>query len=226
MSDTMITAMTAFGAAVLGAVVGGIIGYLLQRQSLAAAKIQHDSDRNDVRKAIGLSLVFKMIRISSDLNNLRKSVRESMERAARDGLQGMPFQIVVPIVPLPDPIKFSSEEMGLILSIDNKLFNELGPMDDLHNSTVAIFELYNTKRSAVLERLGAEMNGNVGTTMLTAEQKRWFDPRAVELNHLVETMSGRTERDTREALQALDHLSAAISKEFGINLRFERNPGV
>ena len=42
-----------------GAIVGGIISYLLQRQSLAAAKIQHDNDRNDIRKAIGFSIVLK-----------------------------------------------------------------------------------------------------------------------------------------------------------------------
>ena len=167
-----------------------------------------------------------MIRISSNLNNLKKLVAESMLRARQDGLQGMSFQIVVPTVPLPEPIHFTAEEMGLVLSIDNQLFNELGPMDDLHNSTVAIFDLYNVKRNALFERLGAEMNGNIGTTMLTPEQKRWFDPRAVELNHLIEAMIGRTERDTREALQALDHLSATISREFGINLQFKRNPGV
>lgn len=142
MSDTLITALVAFGAAVLGAVVGGLISYLLQRQALAAATAQHDSDRNEVRKALALSLVFKMIRISSDLNNLGKSILELMERAKKGGFTGMPFQIVVPTVPLPDPVRFSPDEMAWVLSADNNLFNEMGPLDELHASTVAIFDLY------------------------------------------------------------------------------------
>lgn len=226
MSDTLITALAAFGAAVLGAVVGGLISYLLQRQALAAATAQHDSDRDEVRKALALSLVFKMIRISSDLNNLGKSILKSMERAKKGGFTGMPFQIVVPTVPLPDPVRFSPDEMAWVLSVDNNLFNEMGPLDELHTSTVAIFDLYHTKRGQVLDRLGAEMKGMTGTTTLTHEQKLWFEPRAAELNQLVELMSQRSQRDTREAWAAFDKLTAVVSKEFNINLRFEKKPGV
>ena len=97
----------------------------------------------------------------------------------------MPFQIVVPTVPLPDPVRFSPDEMAWVLSVDNNLFNEMGPLDELHTSTVAIFDLYHTKRGQVLDRLGAEMKGMTGTTTLTHEQKLWFEPRAAELNQLV-----------------------------------------
>ena len=65
--------VSAFG----GAVVGGLISYLLQRQSLAAASALHDADRKqhaadrkEVRKAIGYGLLFKMIRLCSDLSQM------------------------------------------------------------------------------------------------------------------------------------------------------------
>ena len=109
--------------------VGGLISYLLQRQAIAATKAKHDSDRNEVRKALALSLVFKMIRIASDLNNLGNSILESMERAKKDGVTGMPFQIVVPTVPLPDRVHFSPDEIAWVLSVDNNLFNEIGPLE-------------------------------------------------------------------------------------------------
>jgi hypothetical protein len=163
-----------------------------------------------------------MVRIGSELHQLG----ECLERARKDGFRGSPFQIVMPVIPLPDPVHFSPDEMGLILAIDNVLFNDLAPLDQLHNSTVAIFDVYNTRRDAVLERLGAEMKGHIGTTMLTPEQKQWFDPRAVELNGLVQVMVQRTDRDSKEVWAALEKLQATISKEFKMNLRFEKKPGV
>ena len=166
-----------------GAGISATVSFVLQRSSFKEARQQKDKDRRDVRKAQALSLVFKMVRISSDLNNLGKAVREFIERGKNEGREGMLFQFVPPTVPLPDTVRFSPDEMAWVLSVDNNLFNAMGPLDELHASTVAIFDLYNTKRDKLLERLGAQMEGVIGTTSLTPEQKRWFDPRAVELNH-------------------------------------------
>ena len=138
----------------------------------------------------------------------------------------MPFQIVVPTVPLPDRVHFSPDEIAWVLSVDNNLFNEIGPLDELHTSTVAIFDLYNTKRGQALDRLGAEMNGMLGTTTLTHDQKLWFEPRAAELNQLVAHMIQRSQRDAKEAWAAFDKLTAVVSKEFNMNLRFEKKSSV
>ena len=132
----------------------------------------------------------------------------------------------MPIVPLPEPIRFLPEEMALILSIDNNLFNEMAALDELHNSTVAIFEIYNTKREAVMDRLGAEMDGGVGTTIMNAEQKRWFDPRAYVLNQLVEIMIQRTQQDGQQAWAAFEHLKSTMEKQFDMKLNFVRNAEV
>ena len=138
----------------------------------------------------------------------------------------MLFQFVPPTIPLPDAVRFSPDEMAWVLSVDNNLFNEMGPLDELHTSTVAIFDLYNTKRDKLLERLGAQMEGSIGTTFLTPEQKKWFDPHAVELNQLVEVMIQRSQRDSKECWVAFNNLTAVVSKEFSMNLRFDKKPSV
>ena len=102
----------------------------------------------------------------------------------------------------------------------------MGPLDELHTSTVAIFDLYNIKRGQVLDRLGAEMKGMTGTTTLTPDQKLWFEPRAAELNQLVEVMIQRSQRDAKEAWAAFEKLTAVVSKEFNMNLRIEKKLGV
>lgn len=208
-----------------GAAISATVSFILQRSSFAEARRQKDKDRREVRKALALSLVFKMIRISSDLNNLGKAVGESIERGKKEGREGTLFQFVPPTIPLPDTVRFSPDEMAWVLSVDNNLFNEMGPLDELHTSTVAIFDLYNVKRDKLLEKLGAQMEGMIGTTFLTPEQKRWFDPRAVELNQLVEIMVQRSQRDAKECWAAFDKLTAVVSKEFDMKLRFEKKPG-
>ena len=211
---------------VFGAIISAIVSYALQKNSFAEAQRQKEKDRFEVRKALGLSLIFKMVRIASELHQLGTAVKECLERARNAGLRGSPFQAVSSIIPLPDSIHFSPDEMALLLSIDNVLFNELASLDQLHNSTVAIFDTYNVRRNVVLERLGAEMNGHIGITMLTLEQKRWLGPRAVELDDLVKVMVQRTDRDSKEVGAVLEKLQAVISKEFKMNLRFEKKPGV
>ncbi|MEH2476183.1 hypothetical protein V1281_002647 [Nitrobacteraceae bacterium AZCC 2161] len=205
-----------------GASISALVAFILQRSSFAEARRQKDHDRREVRKALGLALVFKMIRLASELHNLGKAVKECLDQAKNQGFAGSPFQVVMPIVPLPEPIRFLPEEMALILSIDNDLFNEMAALDELHNSTVGIFEIYNTKREAVMDRLGADMDGNMGTTVMNAEQKRWFDPRAYVLNQLVKVMIERTDQDGQQAWVAFEHLKSVIEKQFDMKLNFVR----
>jgi hypothetical protein len=202
------TVATAFGGTVVGSTISVLTSYLLQRKALNAAKAQRDEDRFEVRKALAYSLWVKMIRLCSDLHNMGKEVRGALDRAKEQGFSGAPFQVVRPIVPIPDSIRFSPDELAVVLSVDAGLFNEMGALDELHSSTMALFELYGTKRNAALERLGTDMQGNsnIGTTYLTAEQKNWLEPRAFELNSLVEVMLQRTEQDGTQAWIALEHL--------------------
>lgn len=213
------------GGVLFGAAISATVSLALQRSSFKEARQQKEKDRREVRKAKALSLVFKMIRISSDLNNLGKAVGESVERGRKEGLMGDLFQFVPPTIPLPDSVRFSPDEMAWVLSVDNNLFNQMGPLDELHTNTVAIFDLYNTKRDNLLEKLGVEqMEGTVGTTFLTTEQRMWFQPRAVELNQLVAIMIQRSQRDAKECWDAFDNLTTVVSREFSMNLRFDRKP--
>jgi hypothetical protein len=128
--------------------------------------------------------------------------------------------------PLPDAIKFSPEEMARVLSLDNKLFNEMAALDDLHNSTVAIFRLYAEKRDSLTTTLTpASMTENVGATFLTKEQKDKMKPRSVELDMLVEAMVQRTEQDGKQAWECLEALHTLLEKEFKLKHKLEMKQG-
>src|SRR5438552_1038721 len=117
--STVSTAWAVFsviGGSIIGATASTIVAFVIQRRNLTAAKQQREEERLERRKALGYSLLFKMIRLSSDLENLGKAVRQTIEDANSKGFKGSPFQVVQPIVPLPDKISFHPDEMGLVLS--------------------------------------------------------------------------------------------------------------
>jgi hypothetical protein len=218
--------VSAFGGTIIGSVLGGLISFCLQKKSLAATRALHDADRKEVRKALGYAMFFKMIRLCSDLQQLGKPVVEAIEQAKPGGHAGELWPRVMPIAPLPDPIKFTPEEMALVLSLDNKLFNDMAALDDLHNSTVAIFRLYGEMRNSLTATLSTvAITGNVGATLLTKEQKERMGPRSVELDMLIQGMVERTQIDGNKAWQCLERLHAVLEKEFDLKHRLELKEG-
>ncbi|KJC60065.1 hypothetical protein UP10_15455 [Bradyrhizobium sp. LTSPM299] len=223
--STVSTAWAVFsviGGSLLGGAVSTVVAFVVQKRNLDSAKKQREEDRLDVRKVRGYALLFKMIRMASNMENLSKAMRSCFDEAAKQGFRGAPWQIVQPMVPATDPVNFTPEEMALILSIDDKLFNEIASLDQLHNSTAAIFEAYGKMRQKVLDRFGAVMAGNVGVTGLTQEQANWLAPRATELNGLVAAMQQRCDQDGQELWAVLLKLRDALETKLGIKHRLER----
>lgn len=208
---------SAFGGTIIGSVLGGSISFWLQRKSLAATKTLHDADRRDVRKTLGYALLFKMIRLVSDLAQLGMPVDEAVKKATDEGRTKELWPVVLPVLPLPDPIKFSPEEMALVLSLDNSLFNDMAALDDLHKNTVSIFSLYADRRIALTDTLRPDaMAGNLGSTLLTRAERDRMEPRSVELDMLIQGMHERTRQDGTIAWGCLKRLHAVLEKEFGL----------
>jgi hypothetical protein len=223
--STLSAVFSAIGGSIVGGAISTVVAFVVQKRNLTAAKKQWDEDRLEIRKARGYALLFKMIRIASNIENLGKAMQSSFEEAARRGLKWDPWQIVQPMVPANDPVNFTAEEMALILSIDDKLFNEIASMDQLHNSTAALFDLYGTMRQKVMERFGAVMSGNIGVTGLTQSEHDWLAPRATELNGLIAVLQQRAIEDGKEAWSVLVKLRDSLEKNLGIKHRLERRDG-
>lgn len=214
--------VSAFGGTIIGSVLGGAVSYWLQKKSLTATKKLHDDDRREVRKALGYELLFKMIRICSDFPQLGIPVRQAVQDAKARSHNGWLWPVVLPMAPLPDSIKFSPEEMALVLSLDNKLFNEMAALDDLHKSTVAIFALYAKKREELTSKLvPAAMVGNKGETYLSADDRARMQAPSAELDMLIKGMLERTHQDGSLAWDCLDRLHGVLEKEFNLKHKLE-----
>jgi len=221
-SITWWAVVSAFGGTIIGSVLGGFISYWLQKKSLSATKDLHDADRREVRKVLGYSLLFKMIRMCSDFPQLGGPAADAVKKAKDQGHTGWLWPMVLPMAPLPDPIKFSPEEMALVLSLDSKLFNDMAALDDLHKSTVALFALYATKRGELTATLRPDaIVGNKGETRLTAEDRARMGPPSVELDMLIAAMIERTQQDGRAVWESLSRLHDVLEKEFDLKHKFE-----
>jgi hypothetical protein len=220
-SITAWTLFSAFGGSIIGATMGGIINYILQRAARAEAKKQKNIDRKEARTVLAYSFLFKMIKIVSGLKHLRTVVHGCLGEAQKRGYQGAAWKVVLPIANKPEPVKFTAEEMGMVLSLDDKIFNAVAAFDQLHNSTADIFEHYAVRRTNIMEKFGAQMDGNMGTSFLNDQEKMWLAPREVELNDLVEAMLQRTDQDYSETVDGLKAIHGLFVKEFNIKKTLE-----
>jgi hypothetical protein len=213
--------ISAFGGTLLGSIISTTVAFVILKKNLSAAKAQRDSDRFENRKAQCYSLLFKMIRIQSTITTLEKAVADSLAEAETAGLKGNLWQRISPMGNMPPRVKFTSEEMALLLSLDFDLFNDIGPYDDIHNSLLDIFEVYGAKRRTLTEKFGAKMTGAVGSIELAQADKDWLAPRSFELEGVAQVIVDRTAHDSSESKGLIQRLHGLFVREFKINPRLE-----
>lgn len=207
-----------FWAAIAGAVVGGVISYLLQRQNLEAAEKQRDKEKQDRNDALGNALIFKLIRIHSNLVGFEEHLKERLALAAQFGESDEPWQFYIPFVNLPSPVHFSSDEMGFLLSLkDDDLFNRIASFDEVHNSAIAIFSTLDSQRAVLTSQLPTEtMEGEIGHIALTPEQAKYFRPKMVQLNSLIVQASAWCKTEVPNSRFLLIRLKAVLEAKVGI----------
>ncbi len=208
-----------FWAAVAGAIVGALAGGGV---TWALQSMQDRRRRKERDQALARSLIFKLIRIHSDLQGFKKHVDECATNANAHNLsQG--WQSLRAIANLPPRLSFSPEEMSYLLGLKNfDLFNKVVSLDVVHSSTIGIFEMYAARRTELTDMLPASsMQGAIGTTTMSAAQLAAFVPRATELDLLVADIKGRAEQDSKESRDALLEVNAAAAATFGKPLKLE-----
>jgi hypothetical protein len=214
--------MNEFWAAIAGAIVGGIITFVIQLVALTAAANDRERDSAEKKAALGHALLFKAMQIYSHLRLLNREMKQGLEETGKFGLEGICWQAVRPMANMPEKVHFSTDEMAMLLSLkSDAVFNATVSFDEVHNSTIDIFATYSERRSSLTALLPAEMNGTVGSTELDHRQLALLAPRMFELNALLATMLTRCDQDEREALQILTSLHATLSAKLGMTYKLQ-----
>jgi hypothetical protein len=205
-----------FWAAITGAVVGGVISLGIQLVALNAAKQERREERQERRVALSRSLMYKLMRITSDLHNLHQHVEESYAAAPSEA-HGEPFLFVLPLANHPEYVHFSEQEVSLVMSFkDDDLLDQLMSLDVVHNGLIDVFKTYQIMRNELLEKMPAQMNGNVGTTTLNESEMLVVRPRMVAINILLEQARARAKGDYLDARSTLEKLHKAMTVKLGV----------
>ena len=214
---------SAIVGAILGAVVGGSIAYMVQVKALREARTQRGEDHKRLQQALGHAVLFKMIRIHSNFHGIHQHFEGCFEKAAQRGSTDEPWQFVLPLANPPDPVHFSSEEMGMLLALKNDdMFNLVLPMDTIHNSLIAAVKVLNTERAALTERLKVdEAEGAALSSTLDRDQTLALRPRMINVNSLIEAIRADAKRGFEESGDALDRLQEVLRDKLGLTYKLE-----
>jgi hypothetical protein len=218
-----LASQTEFWSAIVGAIVGGLIAYIVQVKALREGRKQRNEDHRRVQQAQGHELLFKMIRIHSGFSGIHQHIESCFEQAARKGLTGEPWQFVLPLANPPDPVHFSSEEMGMLLALKNDdVFNSVVSMDVIHNSLSTAVALLTKERRELTERLRAEeAKGAVLSGVLDPDQALVLRPRMIEVNSLIESIRAESKRDFEESGEVLGSLNKLFRDKLELTYRLE-----
>jgi hypothetical protein len=211
----------AIAGAIVGATVGGIISYCLQRQSLGAAVTQRDKDALFHQQTLARSFVVKLSILYSHLGQMDRHMQGIFARiAAQPDPKPEAWQIAVPVAPLPSLVHFSTDELTLLLTLKlDDLFNAAAMMDEIHNNAVALFETFNAKKEALNSLITPEaFTGMVGHIALTQDQVRVVRPKMLEINQLVDAMRGHTDRGAKESFALLSSVVAGFNDKLRLKL--------
>ena len=211
-------------AAIIGGVIGILgsagVGYWLQRQNLVEARIQRTDEKRERDKAMGYSILFKMIRIHTNLVHLHRHLCVTLEAQKKAGEGVEHWQVYHSLGRLPPNVSFSPDEMAMLLSLkDDDLFNDLASFDEVHNTSLDIFRGINGRHEWLKAQLPARMEGAVGHVELDQNQTLFFRPKMVELNMMINDAVAWCDREVPTSESLLMRLNELLRTKIDIGIK-------
>jgi hypothetical protein len=216
-------ASTEFWSGIIGAIVGGGISYCGQLKVLRETRIQRRDDHLRVQQALGHALLFKLIRIYSNFSIIHRHIENCFEDAAKRGLPGEPWQFVLPLAALAEPVHFSPDEMAMLLGLkNNDVFNMVVSLDANHNHLIEATRLMGVERRALTQTLNADKVEGA-TISGTTDRNAYLAlrPKMIEVTSLIEHIRRDAKRDTDESFAVLQRLNDVLKQKLGLTYRIE-----
>ena len=211
-----------FWAAIIGAIIGGIITGIWQ--FLAFKRENNILTHADLKRkqALGRSLVFKLMRIVSNIKRIDDHLRNCLGDPKEASIIH-PWQYVLPIPNLPKEIELSSDEISLLMQNKNHpIINNLLDLHHIHNSNIELFKVYNTKREDLRKTLPASgAQGREFSLRLNAEELLKFRPLMLECNDILRSLHIRGYDDYLLSTKILNEVGEHLNKEIDLGLDTE-----
>ncbi len=210
-----------FWSAIAGAVVGGVITLLVQRQEQKASREERAEDRRLETKAQGYSLLFKVISIHASFAHIKAHVDDRLEFAKSVSTDRI-SAILLPIANMPSPVEFASGEMAMLLSLkDDTVFNALASLDKIHNSIIPVWTMYEARRSAIASQgENHAFDASEGKGEFDVKHGSHLEAMMYEVEAIAKELVRRAELDFKEAEEALNTLVPLLNNrlQLGVNV--------
>ena len=206
--------------AVVGSIVGGLIALGGQWLTILDVRKTRSADVKMERKALSHSIILKTMRIHSNFMQIDNHWKESNEKANALEI----WQYLLPLVNLPEKIKFENRELALLLTLnDNKLFNDVLELDAVHNALLDSLGIYNNKYEELTAKfVPAGMTGDVGHLEFNNAELLKVRPLMVIVNSLGAQIGNMVARDATSSSLTLDELASALREKAGSDIKIER----
>jgi uncharacterized MnhB-related membrane protein len=214
-AEPTILSSNEFLSAIAGAIVGGLL--TLAMQVVAARKDERlrAADRMEQKRALAASLLFKLVRIHSDfaaaINHFNGCITLMITRG--DAIE--PWGFYRPAANIPDRIRFSSEEMALVLNLrEDETFNDLMPLDVAHASYVSALELLQSLLKALRSALPiSEADEEKTTTILDPDTMLKHRPAMYEINILFDEIYNMAHEYSSRSDRVLRRVNDLFARE-------------
>jgi hypothetical protein len=165
-----------------------------------------------------------MRRIYSNFYGVDRYFKDALRKREHEpDLQ--PWQVVEPLINAPGPMHFSSDEMGMLLSLrDDDIFNGISEMDELHNALMEGIAFLSRERRAltdILKTTTQSIEGRQVAGIIPENQLRPLRPTMLEVNSLIESLRANAENHVRAAGPLLQSLADLLKRKLDLRYKLE-----
>lgn len=223
MLDLLVNLLTAteFWSAVVGAIVGGLIAFAINWQSLRFAAKAREVEHSQRQQSLGRSLLIKLVRIQSDLSICHRCFQHISDDAVVQDLAASPMWTQVPpLTWLPETISFTTDELALLIELgEPRAFDAIASMDRIHAALIGLLHQLNQHTQLLRDRLKPEdIREGVATVDMTSEEFRAHLPKIVEVNDLVRSIIKSRSKDLDDTENAMTALRRVLKEHLNIDV--------
>ncbi len=174
---------------IFGALVGGLIVYLVQLKVLREARAIRAANLRSAKQALGYSIFVKLqIILSNSIKIENHFGSVDYQQLPLENNLNEPWQVILPIATTPSKVCFSDEERVFLL-IDGsiELYNLISFLDENHNILIDLVVAYTKHREELFEKINPiSSNGKIGNYKFSEDQLLVLEPTKASANDIAE----------------------------------------
>lgn len=214
MSDPLLT----FGSTILGAVIAGVISWLLARRTSKETLHRDSEQRREEKLSLALQAHVKLKTIIDNLGTLLRMLERALANAPGPGAR--PWMCVEPIVGSRNEheVEFTAAELALFLEAQRADISEKLQLLSRRNSTTGVvIDTYNVRREALREKMPPPhfIEDTKGSTALTRDQALALGPDMAALDSLIDQLLPSLREDLTLGLEVAREFGPVLKRHFG-----------